>query len=38
MQRDPIANLLDAIKALSRGPSHHSVDLVALIEQQLGQI
>jgi hypothetical protein len=38
VQRDPIAQVLDALELLGRGAAHHAVDLVALLEQQIGEI
>ena len=38
VQRDPVAEVLDALELLGRGAAHHAVDLVALLEQQLGEV
>lgn len=38
MKGDPISQVLDSLEPLGRGPTHHPVDLVALVEQQLGQV
>ena len=38
VQRDAPAQVLDAVEALGRGAAHHAVDLVALLEQELGQV
>ena len=38
VQRDPVAQVLDALEPLGRGAAHHPVHLVALLEQQLGQV
>ena len=38
MQRDPVAQMLDPLEPLGRGAADHPVDLVALLEQQLGQV
>ncbi len=38
VQRDAVADLLDAVELLGRGTADHAVDLVALLEQQFGQV
>ena len=38
MQRDAVAQVLDAVELLRRGAADHAVHLVALLEQQLGQV
>ena len=38
VQRDAVAQVLDALELLGRGAADHAVDLVALLEQQLGQV
>ena len=38
MQRDAVAQVLDPVELLRRGAPDHAVDLVALLEQQLGQV
>ena len=38
MKRDPVAQVLDAVELLRRGAPDHAVDVVALLEQQLGQV
>ena len=38
MQRDPLAQVLDALELLRRGAADHAVHLIALLQQQLGQV
>ena len=38
VERDAVADVLDPLELLGRGAAHHAVDVVALLEQQLGQI
>ena len=38
MEGDPVAQVLDPIELLGRGPPDHPVDLIAPIEQQLGKV
>ena len=38
VEGDAVADVLDALELLGRGAAHHAVDLIALLEQQLGQI
>ena len=38
MQGDAVADVLDAVELLGRGAAHHAVHLIALLEQQLGQV
>ena len=38
VERDPVAQVLDALELLGRGAADHAVDLVALLQQQLGQV
>ena len=38
VQRDPVADVLDAVELLGRGAADHAVDVVALLEQQLGEV
>src|SRR3954464_4901492 len=38
MERDAVAQVLDAFELLRRRAAHHAVHLIALLEQQLGQI
>ena len=38
VQRDLVAQMLDPVEALGRRAAHHAVDLVALLEQELGQV
>ena len=37
-QLDAVAQVRDALEVLGAGAAHHADDLVALLEQQLGQI
>ena len=37
-ERDPVGQMADPLEVLGRGPSHHSVDLVALVEEELGEV
>src|SRR4051812_48461323 len=38
MERDAFAQVLDAVELLRRGAADHAVDLVPLLEQQLGEV
>ena len=38
MQSDFAAQVLDPVEPLGRGAADHAVDLVALVEQELGQV
>ena len=38
VEGDALAQVLDAVELLSRGTAHHAVHLIALLEQQLGQV
>ena len=38
MQRDPLAQLLDAVEHLRRRPPHHAVHVIAVLQQQLRQV
>ncbi len=38
MEREPVAQVLDAVELLRRSAADHPVDLVALLEQQLRQV
>src|SRR5208283_2596653 len=38
MEGDPVAKVLDAVELLRGGATHHAVHLIALVEQQFGQI
>ena len=38
MERHPVAQVLDPVQPLGRGAADHAVDLVALLQQQLGEI
>ena len=38
MQGDPVAQVLDAVELLRRGAADHAVHVVAVLEQQLGEV
>ena len=38
MQRDALAQMLDALELLGRRTANHAVHLVAALEQQFGEI
>src|SRR3954454_7073195 len=38
MQREAVADVFDAVELLRRRAPYHAVDLVALVEKQLGQV
>src|SRR5207248_1381907 len=38
VERDLVTDVLDALEFLRRGTAHHAVDLIALLEQQLGEV
>ena len=38
VQRQTVAQVLDAVELLRRGPPDHAMDVVALLEQQLGKV
>ena len=38
LEGDPVAEVLDAVELLRRGPPDHAMDVVALLEQQLGKV
>ena len=38
VQRDAVAQVLDALELLGRRAADHAVDLVALLEQELGEV
>ena len=38
VQRDRVADVLEALEGLGRGAPDHAVDLVALLEQELGEV
>ena len=38
VEREPVAQVLDAVELLRRGAADHAVHLVALLEQQLGEV
>src|SRR3954451_5653585 len=38
MEGDAIAKVLDPLELLRRGPAHHAVDLVTMVEEQLRKV
>jgi hypothetical protein len=38
VQRDAVSEMLDPVELLGRGTADHAVDLIALLEQQLGEV